>query len=145
MGSFLCDVFRTGRYCPGGQSRQFKANTGLPYMFYNSTQTFYPQRVDEMPPFGAEAIRLFVKKPTLCTLTALSGFPPPGGSSLMVGFIFLDTAPAQRARLHAAHNEGRCEGRPPYLAATAGTSLSPPGWISLLTSDKGEASNDASR
>lgn len=56
LGSFLCDVFRTGGCCPGGQSRQFKANTGLPYMFYNSKQTFYPKTVDEMLPFGAVCV-----------------------------------------------------------------------------------------
>lgn len=92
--------------------------------------------------------------------------PSPEGSSLMVGFIFLDTAPAQRPRpgsgLHAGYNKGHCEGRPPYLyncpipwlgeksrsirgkskSQTGTGSPSVPGWISFITSDKGEASND---
>lgn len=104
---FVCDViFRTGGYCRGllknGQSRQFKANTGLHVYFINQNKPFTPKRSMKcyiLGPFvymRSNTLTLKETNPLYShCLISEPGFSFVEGGSLMVGLKFLDTAPTQ--------------------------------------------------
>lgn len=99
-------IFRTGGCCRGlfknGQSRQFKANTGLLY-FINQDKPLTPKRSMKcyiLGPFvymRSDTLTLKETNPLYShCLISEPGFAFMEGGSLMVGLKFLDTAPTQR-------------------------------------------------